>query len=335
MTLGGQGFRRWGGASLGPIALLILIASGSQGDGPPSEAEALATRGRPASIREPLPGQEKVAKKKEHCSADADLLRSIGRARGEQVRIYRDDSEFAVFTIADVPDEAPDSIVRMGKFARLRFGPSEEFEGRIVPTVTASHLTDEQARDRGELVERLVDDGKNTGLLIMAPHGGQLETPTDLQAERLAEKLGQARASTWICKGFHPRGGKAAFDRWHITSTDISEASYPMLARVAARKFEYAISFHGMAEDRILIGGTAPTRLRQEIREAIRLAIDDPKMAVDLSLPGEPNGGLDPKNIVNRYASQGGVQIEQSPRARREHWKEIVDAVARVFAAKL
>ena len=58
-------------------------------------------------------------------------------------------------------------------------------------------------------------------------------------------------------------------------------------------------------------------------------------MAVDLALPGDANAGKDPRNIVNRYALEGGVQIEQSPRARRDHWKAIADAVARVFAARL
>jgi phage replication-related protein YjqB (UPF0714/DUF867 family) len=90
-----------------------------------------------------------------------------------------------------------------------------------------------------------------------------------------------------------------------------------------------------MTDDRILIGGSAPTRLRTEIRDAIRQAINDPKTPVDLAMPGDANGGKDPLNIVNRYVQTGGVQIEQSPRARKEHWKEIADAVAKVYASKL
>lgn len=89
-----------------------------------------------------------------------------------------------------------------------------------------------------------------------------------------------------------------------------------------------------MTDDRILIGGAGPTRLRAEIRDAIREAINDSKIVVDLAIPGDANGGKDPRNIVNRYSS-AGVQIEQSPRARREHWKAIADAVAKVYASKL
>jgi phage replication-related protein YjqB (UPF0714/DUF867 family) len=323
-------YQRLAWSSLTSIALLIpfALADPSLGDGP-------TTDGRTVSVKDPLPGHDAVAKKKEHCSVDPDLLRSIGRKPGEQVRIYRSATEFAVFTVAETPDEKLETTVRISKLGRLRLGPSDEFDGRITPTIPSQGLSEKEAKARGELIEQLTDDGQNTGLLIMAPHGGELETPTDLQAERLAEKLGNKRVSTWICKAYHGRGGKSAFDRWHITSTDISEASYPLLGKVASRKFGYAVSFHGMTDDRILIGGSAPTRLRTEIRDAIRQAINDPKTPVDLAMPGDANGGKDPKNIVNRYVEEGGVQIEQSPRARKEHWKAIADAVAKVYASKL
>jgi phage replication-related protein YjqB (UPF0714/DUF867 family) len=324
-----KGFRRLAWASPSSIALILALAAT-----PPGRADGPIPAARSVSILPTLPSQEALSKKKEHCSADLDLLHSMGRAQGQQVRVYRGEEDFAIFTVAETHEEKNDATLRMGRLARVRLGASAEFEGRVSPVVVVPDLTEEQAKARGELIERLDDDGKSTGLLIMAPHGGELEPPTDLQAERLAEKLLGKAVSNWRCKAYHPRGGKAAFERWHITSTDISEASYPLLAKVASRKFEYAVSFHGMTDDRILIGGAAPTRLRTEIRDAIRLAINDPKTPVDLAMPGDANGGKDPKNIVNRYTT-AGVQIEQSSRARREHWKEIADAVARVFASKL
>lgn len=261
---------------------------------------------------------------------DAGLLVAIGSARGRQDRISRGDSDFALFTVVDV---GPDDRGRAGKPGRL--GSTGPFEGRIAPVPPASNLTEEEAEARGELVERLDDDGSNTGLLVLAPHGGQVETPTDLQAERVARKLRGRRVSTWRCKGFHPEGGQAAFDRWHITSTEISEASHPLLAGLAGRRFDHAVSFHGMTDDRVLIGGAAPARLRIEIRDAIRAALVGTRIAVEVALPGDANGGKDARNIVNRYVAAGGVQIEQSPRARREHWRKIADAVAKVYAPKL
>jgi phage replication-related protein YjqB (UPF0714/DUF867 family) len=325
-----EGFRRLAWAGLAPTSLLIALVVTPPGRAGDPDQASLAV-----SVLSPLASQDDLVKKKEHCSVDPDLLHLVGRAEWQQVRVSRGKDDFAIFTVAETQDEANDATLRMGRPARLRLGSTSEFHGRIGPTVVVPGLTEEQARTRGELIERLDDDGKQTGLLIMAPHGGEIEPPTDLQAEHLAEKLAGKPVSTWRCRGYHPKGGKAAFDRWHITSTDISEASYPLLAKVSVRKFEYAVSFHGMTDDRILIGGAAPTRLRTEIRDAIRAAIDDPGMAVDLAMPGDANGGKDPKNIVNRYVANGGVQIEQSPRARREYWKQIADAVARVFATKL
>ena len=190
-----------------------------------------------------------------------------------------------------------------------------------------------KSHPQGGLFERLIDDGTHTGLLILAPHGGVLEPPTDLQALRVLEKLRGRPASNWWCEGFHPEGGKAAFDRWHITSTAILEDAFPLLARVARRQFTYAVSFHGMIEERVLIGGSGPTRLKTEIRNAIRHVLGSVGITVDLAKVGEVNGGRDPKNIVNRYTRSGGVQIEQSPEARK-HWKAIADAVAKVYASR-
>ena len=49
--------------------------------------------------------------------------------------------------------------------------------------------------------------------------------------------------------------------------------------------------------------------------------------------PDEEYGGDDPCNIVNRLsaAGEGGIQIEQSLRARCRHWDVIADAVAAVY----
>jgi hypothetical protein len=64
-----------------------------------------------------------------------------------------------------------------------------------------------------------------------------------------------------------------AFDRWHITSTDIHEASFPLLNSVISRGFTYAVAFHGFDDPEIpfdiLIGGAAPYSLKQEIDTAV------------------------------------------------------------------
>ena len=62
----------------------------------------------------------------------------------------------------------------------------------------------------------------------------------------VASRLRAKAVSSSRCKGFKERGG--ASDRWHITSTDIHEASFPCLNSVIPRCFTYAVAFHGFDE---------------------------------------------------------------------------------------
>ena len=320
---------RWAGSLVGVAGLVGWGASGQ--DVPATGPTKVAA----VAVGDPEPSLKNVASKKEHCGVAPALLAEIGSARGRQVRVQRGEGDFAIYTVAEVLDKGPGDAVAISKLGRGRIGPqSDPFAGKLSAHLPHSELTDDEAKARGELVERLTDDGANTGLLVMAPHGGQLEPPTDQQALRVAEKVGK-RVTTWRCLGFHPRGGGAAFARWHITSTDISEASYPLLGRLGRRRFAYAVSFHGMVEDRVLVGGSGPMALKVEVRDAIRTALAGTTVQVDVALPGDANGGKDPQNIVNRYVEGGGIQVEQSSRARREHWQAIADAVAGVFAPKL
>jgi phage replication-related protein YjqB (UPF0714/DUF867 family) len=176
------------------------------------------------------------------------------------------------------------------------------------------------------------------GLIVIAPHGGDIEPHTDQQAERVASRLAAKAVSSWRCKGFK---GDGSFDRWHITSTDIHEASFPLLNSVISRGFTYAVAFHGFDDPEIpfdiLIGGAAPYSLKQEIETAIKGAITGSDITVHIASPDEKFGGDSLKNIVNRLTAGGanGIQIEQSPPARSNHWRDIADVVANVYSSKL
>jgi hypothetical protein len=47
----------------------------------------------------------------------------------------------------------------------------------------------------------------HTRLIVIAPHGGDIERHTDQQAERVASRLKAKAASSWRCKGFKEGGG--------------------------------------------------------------------------------------------------------------------------------
>ncbi len=290
-----------------------------------------------ASINKALdPQQKDLIDHKEHCSADPEKLATAGRDLGHQVRIKRNDDEYGLYTVSDVRPENPDNIIRMGKGGRERLGKSDEFDGTLDSQVPHATYSDAEAKCNGEFVERLDDDGAHTGLIAIAPHGGDIEAYTDWQAERVTSQLSCKEVSSWRCKGWHPKG---AFDHWHITSTDIHEASFPLLNSVISRGFRYAVAFHGFDDPDIpfdiLIGGLAEA-LKEEVKEAIEGVVGS-DFTVHITKPDERFGGDDKRNIVNRLTAGGrhGIQIEQKIGPREKYALAIADAVANVYDSEL
>ena len=287
--------------------------------------------------------------RREHCVASLNQIKMIGKNVGEQVRIERptaNGTAFALYTLIGVHDHESD-IVFVGYNnpddlqKRLELSNNDPFTGKVKAQVTAEGLSDEQAEKCSEFIERLTDNGVNQRLVVIAPHGGKIEEFTDMQAEYVREQFSSKYASAWICKGFKKGGG--ALGRWHITSTDISENSFPKLKTILGRHFEYSIAFHGWDGDSICIGGSMRKELKQEIRTQIETAISDPKIVVAVA---EENGhnkacpssfnGNDEDNIVNRLCKpevEGGqsLQIEQCKRARERYHIAIAKVVADVI----
>jgi phage replication-related protein YjqB (UPF0714/DUF867 family) len=287
-----------------------------------------------ATIRRARSSQDDLKKRGEHCSANPRRLAAIGRDVRQQVRITRAGRR-ALYTVSEPGHEVPDSVVRMGPAGRRRLGTSDQFAGVVDSRAPHPTISEERAEGEGEFIERLRDDGRQTRLIVIAPHGGEIEPFTDRQAERVRSRLGVRRASAWRCKGFDDGG--PAFDSWHITSTDINEASFPRLRSVISRGFAHAVAFHGFDEDEVLVGGTAALALKEEVRCALERATAPSRIRVRIAGPGEEFGGDDPCNIVSRLsnAGEGGIQIEQGLRARYRHWDEIADAVAAVYGPLL
>lgn len=291
------------------------------------------------SIRKALRGQRDLIDRGEHCSADPRTLASLEVARGQQVRILRDDSHYALYTVSEVrQEEGSRDIVRMGKAGRRRLDTSRGFTGLLDSQVPHPSFTDSEAEESSEFVERLGDDGVNQGLIATAPHGGDIERYTDQQAERVASHLAREGVSSWRCKGWKQGGG--AFERWHITSTDIHEGSFPLLGSVISRGFAHAVAFHGFedadsAHD-VLVGGAAPYSLKKEIEDAIKGVVgSDAK--VRITQQHKKFGGESPRNIVNRLTASGanGVQLEQKFSVRERYGQAIADAVAEVYKSEL
>ncbi len=94
---------------------------------------------------------------------------------------------------------------------------------------------------------------------------------SDHRSGRGAEELDRIIYNEIWREGWHHIG---AFGHWHIASTDIHEASFPLLNSVISRGFfSHAVAFHGFEDDDIqydiLVGGLACEALKEKIKAAI------------------------------------------------------------------
>jgi phage replication-related protein YjqB (UPF0714/DUF867 family) len=321
---------------LGGISL-PLAASACVGDDPAGRERFEQFRGlnpvaNVAATVMQAKSDQSIASKQEHLSVDTDFTNWL--ALGDQCRIRHQNGNVALYTVAEVRKEGGKNRVRMGLSARAKLGTSSTFNATLQTRATAN-LTDAQAEAQSEFVERLVDDGSSTSLVAIAPHGGNIEPHTDRQATHVQWLLAGKGAASWVCKGYKQGGG--AYDRWHITSTDLSPNSFWGLDAIATRGFAYAVSFHGMSHDLVLIGGGAPLELKQLIRSAVAGVLANADIEVSIADAGDAYSGDSPDNVVNWLTADGlgGIQIEQSMRARQVYGLDIATAVAEAFAKLL
>lgn len=164
---------------------------------------------------------------------------------------------------------------------------------------------------------------RGSGIIATAPHGGDIEQNTDRQARLLAEEIG---CDFWVVEGEGPN----AFDKWHITSSEISPREFPKLSRAMSNDYYRGVSFHGFSGDEIVVGGTCDLSVRESV--ASELA---PHGQTIVAGPGSGSSGYSdvdgsaPENFINRLTDGvGGIQIEQPLSIRENSWQEVVEDIA-------
>ncbi|WP_336343472.1 poly-gamma-glutamate hydrolase family protein [Halalkalicoccus ordinarius] len=270
--------------------------------------------------------------RREHCTVGEDRLEEGGIEIGEQIRVGSDDFhstyDSGLYTV--VGTASSPGTVEMNKEGLARLGLKNNTSGFVRANAPhPEYETRGEADEHDEYGEILVDDGEQSDLVACAVHGGWIEYRTDEQAAYVAEALD---VTEWSCVGYNDGGG--AYDRWHITSTDIDRRAFPKLDRIGDRGFTHAVSFHGFSEPGIAIGGTASRSLRMKFRDEID-GMAEGKYDVYLADDG-PYAGDSPENFANWIAGgDGGVQIEQSWDARTDDWEAIAAAVVEVYSDTL
>lgn len=309
----------------------------------------------------------------EECSLDPQLAVQLGIAATDrvQVRVTRGTGQSAIFTVMALRQAAADNRIGLnaGGFAKLDSVATSLTGCTATTRVTWAGFTaveadpDEVGGDtEGLYIERVRDDGSSSVCLITAPHGGILEAKTADQADACATELG---CSLWVAEGYsrtYTTGGfgtaaASAYARFHITSTQLSFRSYPLLGTLAQRGFTYAIAFHGISDvtaaalgggaTSVLVGGNAPEALREAIATEVEAIVGftGAGYSARAATPDDsPFAGNDADNYINLItgtvtdgvftSSDAGIQIEQSSSVRAAFWQEIAQAVATVIAAQ-
>jgi phage replication-related protein YjqB (UPF0714/DUF867 family) len=283
----------------------------------------------------------------EHCKVNEEQIRRIGRDGKQQVRIELPTANgilSAIYTVSLFFLNGEGRVVlgnRIGDLKNCQLSDNA-CKGEVKAQIMIEGINDdEEAEKRGELIEQLSHDVQNHKLVVIAPHGGEVEQWTDVEAEYVANHFSSNRASLWLCKGYSSKDNDDALERWHITSTEINPESFPQLNTIIRPNpiFNYSIAFHGWRENSVCVGGNPKnpdTSLIGEIRDAIKKTLEERNSNIEVNVspcPGKFNGDK-PENIVNRLGTNG-IQIEQCKIARRDHHDAIAQAVVNVIGTRI
>lgn len=261
-----------------------------------------------------------------YCSVPCGTTDDTELELGQQVRISAGESgddgfPDAIYTIVSTHEGA---AVRLTQSGLDRIGASDSSTATVGgQAVHPEYDTRRAGQYNDEYVEYVVgEEDQETDVFAIAPHGGFIEYGTDFQAERVAEQRDDVG---WICSGFNDGGG--SFDRWHVPSTELDRGSFPLLEGLSDEPADWAVAFHGYADENIFIGGTASESDRQLVADAIDDRVDGTEVVL-ASADATDYGGAAPSNILNEVAPIGQtIQLEQPTDVRQTQWMAVADGV--------
>lgn len=251
------------------------------------------------------------------------------------------DREPGIDVYADVDaDDLLDTVT-----ANVYCSPVSRSTFTTTTTTNTNHYTENDAN--GSFRETAVRKNDNRFALIV-PHGGAIEVKTSDQISPFVTTLEDAAtynipATYWKAEG--QWSDDQTSKRWHITTTNTSEQSFPALAEMldetdytwfdTDHAFRRTLAFHGFSSDEadIIVGGGTDlnakchvaTKIKAETGMgpvAVRIYHDDQIIDVLANDSHQVcRKGLDgdsDRNIINRLAADGGIQIEQSGDVRND-----------------
>lgn len=340
--------------------------------------------------------------RREHCYLSQQVINELGLTLNHdlgnfgQIRVFRrrdSNSVFdnsANFTVAGVAQGVTGKVIQVYPTSGIDEGGIRRLTGSDNPATlgnceiknlapSQTRYTNDTGTEQVHLFTDLSSSRKftecaeamgNNRLILIVPHGGNIEADTSNQITVFKETFGNNSSigtpTIWTCEGEY--GSGRSFRQWHITSTDIHPHAFPALQRLLKETptflpgvpFQYAIALHGFSDNtkRLVIGGQAPDAVKMLIRDKIKAEMSDVTdvtyciFSTNDILPltdglGTCNGvrkyrGTDNDNIINRLspnptsvANRGAIQIEQSRALRDTHSNAVAAGLAKAMAQLL
>ncbi|MDC0745074.1 poly-gamma-glutamate hydrolase family protein [Polyangium mundeleinium] len=208
---------------------------------------------------------------------------------------------------------------------------SNEYASGVAPAIAEPATTISAVKNSSSnKVREFLSRDANTKVVYTAPH--PFEDYTFDQVEGIYNH-NPTRNGAWVV-GINSND-PSADAKFHITSTDISWRSFPLLQSFVPNQVYYSVSFHRHACSGvdIQVGGSIFPEFRQGVAEILSEYLQGEGLDIAWSnTSGCDLAGSNQFNYVNWIGSYGGVQIEQSPAVldsttRREKARDAVRSV--------
>lgn len=158
------------------------------------------------------------------------------------------------------------------------------------------------AKERSGIDYRFWLESRGTAVVIVAPHGGNIEPGTS----QIAAAIARDDCSIYVFEGL--RSGSSEL---HITSSSFDEPSALKLIGGAST----ILAIHGRSDGddarRIWLGG-----LNTKLRDAITSSLES--AGFEVATASGTMAGTDPMNICNRGTAKMGLQLELPRTLRTE-----------------
>lgn len=272
----------------------------------------------------PRSGQDAIQEKRWACSLSPQCASRLNVDVNDHVRIEDDDKALCC-RVREI-HEKNEYPLRVSEKTRDGTGLDHHAEVTLRKQIPGESYMN--ARRIGGLAETVWDDLEQSQILVYAPHGGDTEFGTDDAAIRLYRKLQNNGydCSLWALHGFNPD----SFARWHVSKPGLTSGCYPGLDQVADRTYDLVVSFHVQSKNYTGVGGAIDDSFRKQVAEAMDDRIKD-RYEFRWQYSDMRWNGRSDANVVNKLATDGGVQIEIQPIIGYKYRKRAVESVYSVI----